>query len=276
MNYTNTIKRALYLEPFLSIPKLEKLLLLSHLLNIPHLQLLANLDLEVPEYLFEEYYKGLSQMQTGVPLQYITGRQSFYELDFKVTPDVLIPRAETEVLVDSAVKLTLDQNYSGIDIGTGSGCIAISLAKKYPSSEWTAVDISEDALAIARHNALVNKVSNIQFIQSDLLDRVNMKSIDLITANLPYIGQTKFSGVTESARKFEPNIALFSGQDGLDLYRKLSKQLKNQKIIFKYLLAEFADDQSQSLIQVFRKDFPDRNYQVVSDLNNKERILLIS
>ena len=99
---------------------------------------------------------------------------------------VLISQDQNQIVQDQN-HFTLDQNYSGIDIGTGSGCIAISLAKKYPSSEWTAVDISEDALAIARHNALVNKVSNIQFIQSDLLDRVNMKSIDLIKKHLKYM-----------------------------------------------------------------------------------------
>lgn len=275
MDLPNTIKRALYLEPFLSIPKTTKLRLLGHLLKIPHLQVLANLDLEIPELVFDDYFNGLKQLDQGVPLEYITNTKGFYELDFFVNPNVLIPRPETEVLVQTAIDLNLSPDYQAIDLGTGSGCIAISLAKKYPNSNWIAVDISEEALKVARKNADLHQIQNIIFLNSNLLENIPNTKFDLITANLPYIGTKTFSGVDPNTQKFEPNMALFSGEDGLDLYRQLSKSLKDNQIQFQYLLAEFADNQAQELIKVFQKDFPERKYRLLKDLNQKDRILLI-
>jgi len=275
MHSQTTIKRALYLEPFLSIPKVTKLKLLGHYLKMPHLQVLANLDLEIPELVFDDYYNGLKKLDQGLPLEYITNTKGFYESDFYVNENVLIPRPETEILVQTAIDLNLPEDYKAIDLGTGSGCIAISLAKKYPNSDWIAVDISSKALEVAKKNIDLNAVKNINLKESNLLESVPNKKFNLITANLPYIGTQKFAGVCEKTKRFEPNIALFSGSDGLDLYRQLSKSLKDNKIEFDYLLAEFADNQGLDLISVFKNDFPDLNYRLIKDLNQKERILLI-
>ena len=130
MQLQYTIKRALYLESFLSISKTIKLKLLGHYLKMPYLQVLANLDLEIPELILDYYINGLEQLSKGVPLEYITNSKGFYELDFYVDHNVLIPRPETEILVQTAVDLNLPENFKAIDIGTGSGCISISLAKK--------------------------------------------------------------------------------------------------------------------------------------------------
>lgn len=275
MQIPNTIKRALYLEPFLSIPKATKLKLLGHFLKMPYFQVLANLDLEIPELVFDDYINGLNHLSKGVPLEYITNSKGFYELDFYVNENVLIPRPETEILVQTAIDLNLPENFTAIDIGTGSGCIAISLASKYPNSNWLAVDISDKALDVANKNANIHGIKNINFLASDLLSNVPNKKFTLITANLPYIGLDKYSGVCIDTKRYEPNLALFSGSDGLDLYRQLSNSLKVKNIEFDYLLAEFADDQGMDLISVFKKDFPDYNYKLIKDLNQKERILLI-
>ena len=275
MQIQNTIKRALYLESFLSIPKIKKLILLGHYLKMPHLQVLANLELELPEYIFESYIIDLKKIQKGVPLEYLTNIKGFYESEFYVDENVLIPRPETEVLVQTAIDLNLPENFDALDLGTGSGCIAISLAKKYPKSNWIAVDISKKALEVASKNTQLNTVKNVNLIESNLLEAIPNRKFNLITANLPYIGTETFSGICQNTKRFEPNIALFSGQDGLDLYRQLSKSLKSKNIEFDYLLAEFADNQGSSLISVFKEDFPDLNYRLIKDLNQKERILLI-
>jgi len=275
MQIQNTIKRALNIKPFLSISKIKKLMLLGHYLKMPHLQVLANLELEIPEYIFDNYIQDLKQIQKGVPLEYLTNIKGFYESEFYVNEHVLIPRPETEVLVQTAIDLNLPKNFQAIDLGTGSGCIAISLAKKYPESSWIAADVSKKALEVATKNTQLNAVKNINFIESNLLESVPNQKFNLITANLPYIGTETFSGVCQNTKRYEPNIALFSGQDGLDLYRQLSKSLKSKNIEFEYLLAEFADNQGPSLISIFKEDFPDLNYRLIKDLNQKERILLI-
>lgn len=250
-------------------------MLLGHYLKMPHLQVLANLELEIPEYIFDNYIQDLKQIQKGVPLEYLTNIKGFYESEFYVNEHVLIPRPETEVLVQTAIDLNLPENFNAIDLGTGSGCIAISLAKKYPESNWVAADVSKKALEVATKNTQLNAVKNINFIESNLLESVPNQKFNLITANLPYIGTETFSGVCQNTKRYEPNIALFSGQDGLDLYRQLSKSLKSKNIEFEYLLAEFADNQGPSLISIFKEDFPDLNYRLIKDLNQKERILLI-
>jgi len=170
MHSQTTIKRALYLEPFLSIPKLTKLKLLGHYLKMPHLQVLANLDLEIPELVFDDYHNGLKKLDQGLPLEYITNTKGFYESDFYVNENVLIPRPETEILVQTAIDLNLPEDYKAIDLGTGSGCIAISLAKKYPNSDWIAVDISSKALEVAKKNIDLNAVKNINLKESNLLE----------------------------------------------------------------------------------------------------------
>jgi len=275
MDFKHTVKRALYIEPFLSIPKHEKLQILGHFLQMKPLEVLSNLDLEIPEFILEQYLDALKKLQSGMPVQYITNTQGFYELDFYVDENVLIPRPETEVLVQTAIDLNLDSTFQAIDIGTGSGCIAISLAKKYTQSHWIAVDISVKALEVARKNSILNQVKNIEFRESNLLENISESNFDLITANLPYIGTDSYEGVDINTKRYEPNLALFSGSDGLDLYRKLFKQINQKNIDFKYFLIEHADNQEELLLEVIKEHFPNRKSQIIPDLNKINRIILI-
>src|SRR5690606_31656459 len=148
------------------------------------------------------------------PLAYIVGHKEFFGLDFSVTPDVLIPRPETEVLVERAIK-TAPKKSQVLELGTGSGCIAVSLKKNRPDLSVTAADVSQPALAVARRNAKLNRVG-IEFVLSDLFKEISGR-FDLVLANLPYVPE----GVRRMAElDFEPQVALYGGVDGLDVYRQ--------------------------------------------------------
>ena len=155
------------------------------------------------------------------PLQYILGETEFMGLTFHVEPDVLIPRADTEILVEKALEL-MRPGARVLDIGTGSGAIAISLAKLGKSARVTAVDVSDKALEIARKNAESNG-ANVEFIKSDCFSALNGRKYDMIVSNPPYISDDEMRGLMPEV-KLEPELALFGGADGLDFYRRISRE----------------------------------------------------
>jgi len=164
----------------------------------------------------------LERRVRGEPLQYILGKTEFMGLNFKVTPDVLIPRPETEILVETVIGYVSSASYKNIlDIGTGSGCIAISLANKLPGVKITALDISHQALEIARQNAVLNNV-NINFIQSDLFENCQL-SYELIISNPPYVACEDINKLQREVQ-YEPKNALDGGGDGLNFYRRIIAQ----------------------------------------------------
>src|SRR3989344_8686401 len=170
---------------------------------------------------------------TDAPKQYRQGWVEFYKLKLKVDERVLIPRPETELLVDEVINFVnrqsdIDNRYTIIDLGTGSGCIAISLAKNLPKARIFATDISDEALEVAKANAKLNKVEKrIFFLKSDLLNEVT-GSPDVIVANLPYIPRGSIPSLNPSVKDFEPWLALDGGSDGFDLYRRLFQQISDR------------------------------------------------
>lgn len=169
-------------------------------------------------------YSGLIERRvSGEPIQYITGKQEFYGLPFHVTQDVLIPRPETEHLVEKAIELAAHFSSARIvDIGTGSGAIAIALANTLPRTQVTATDMSSAALAIACENARRNHVADrIRFLRGDLLAPVAGEMFDLIVSNPPYVPITDRTSLSVEVRDYEPALALFAGEDGFDVYRRL-------------------------------------------------------
>jgi len=164
----------------------------------------------------------------GIPTQYITGHQEFWGLDFIVTPDVLIPRPETELLVETVLPLAREMRSPHIiDVGTGSGCIALALAKELPNATIEAVDISSAALEIARTNAVRNQLADrVRFRQSDLLEGKEPKSFDFVLSNPPYVGEHEEDDVQLEVREFEPRQAVFAGETGLEVYQRLIPQAR--------------------------------------------------
>ena len=213
------------------------------------------------------------------PKQYTQGWTEFYRLRFKLTPDVLIPRPESELLVDEVIRIAklsiVNSQLSIIDVGTGSGCIAISIAENLPKAKIIATDISEKALKVAVTNAKSQKVyGRIVFVINDLLEGFKAAP-DVIVTNLPYIPTARLMYIDPMVTEFEPKIALDGGRDGFELYRKLFTQIEQQNIYPKYLLAEIDYTHGELAVQEALKHFPKAQVQVKHDLAKKQRILMI-
>lgn len=171
----------------------------------------------------EAYEKMLARREAGEPIQYILGEAEFYGLLFRVTPAVLIPRPETEHLVEKALLLVQDDAALRIaDVGTGSGALAVTLAAQFQQAQVAAIDLSSEALAVAQENAALNGVAGrIRFFAGDLLAPVADERFDLIVSNPPYIPEEDRATLAVEVRAHEPELALFAGADGLDIYRRL-------------------------------------------------------
>src|SRR3989338_10807845 len=230
-------------------------------------------------------------MTSSKPSQYIKGWIEFYKLKFKVTPDVLIPRPETELLVDEVLKFyTLYPiPYTLIDLGTGSGNIAISIAKnlslhlKGVNVNIIATDISAKALEVAKQNAKFHGVEDkITFTRSNLLSvwiqkirSFKMYPFDIIITNLPYIPSARIPYLDSSVKDFEPHIALDGGKDGFELYRKLFTQIRERSWKPKLILGEIDYTHGELAINEAQKYFPNAKVEVKTDLVHKQRILLL-
>jgi release factor glutamine methyltransferase len=258
-------------------------LLLAHILNQslafiythPEKQLLPT-QIKI----FNSYWR---KRQAGVPLAYLVKQKSFYDLNFKVNHNTLIPRPESEILVARTLEI-IDRKYPAqkvilADIGTGSCCLAISLAKNNPKLEIIATDISPQALYLARRNAHLHQVkSQITFRLGNLLEPLKSKKINIIIANLPYIPQgysQKLDKFYNQGLKFEPKIALYSGVDGLKHYRHFFNQLRVLKSKPHFILIEIDPDQVIKLKKIILSILPQSQITIIQDLNKKNRFLQI-
>ena len=211
-------------------PRLNAELLLAHSLNLSREGLYIHLHDQLEEREKEVWEELIRRRISGEPLQYILGRQEFWSIDFKVDPRVLIPRPETELLVEQSLsilsELTLHRNPSVLEIGTGSGAIAIALAKEIKRIFLVATDISRDALLLAKENAESAGVRHrIEFVDGDLFGPFRPSTgngfFDLILSNPPYIVRRKISTLAKEVKDYEPTIALDGGEDGLAFYRRI-------------------------------------------------------
>jgi release factor glutamine methyltransferase len=198
------------------------------------------------ETLFHEFLDSRAQ---GEPAQYITGRQDFYGLEFEVTPAVLIPRPETELLIEAVLKLVgASQTVSFCDVGTGSGCIAITLLTQLPLAHGIAVDVSASALEIAKRNAARHKViDRVELVLSDCFASVPQQTFDLIVSNPPYVAEDAVATLQREVRDFEPRVALTSGADGLDVIRRLVVDAQRYLKASGHLLFEIGFDQHEAV-----------------------------
>jgi release factor glutamine methyltransferase len=203
-------------------------LLMLHVLGKNKAWLLANPHEILTAKETVRYYAVVDRRLAGEPIQYILGETEFYGLPFQVTRDVLIPRPETEHLVEKVIALadgfhqSLTPQPRIVDVGTGSGAIAVALAAKLTYAGLTAIDLSAAALSVARRNAELNGVSKqIRFLQGDLLAPVAEGRFEIVVSNPPYVPQGDRDGLAVEVRDFEPGLALFAGDDGLDIYRRL-------------------------------------------------------
>ncbi len=203
-----------------SAPRLTAEVLLGHLLDREKAFLYAHPEEPLKPDQQERLLEFVRQRCAGKPTQYITGRQEFYGFPFEVSPDVFIPRPETELLVEEGLA-GLEGNERVLDVGTGSGCVAISIKKKRPSARVIACDVSRPALRVARQNAR-RLEADVEFVEADLVDAFAAGSFDLVVSNPPYVPLLALAGLQQEIRS-EPSQALFAGEDGLEVYGRLTK-----------------------------------------------------
>jgi len=217
-------------------------------------------------------YRSMVARRAGrEPLQHILGTQDFHGLEFQVSPDVLIPRHDTETLVECALA-RMPTARSVLDIGTGSGCIAVVLAGLLPDARVTASDISAAALEIARRNASRNRV-NIEFLQGSLLEPVAGRCFDLIVSNPPYIPTTDIAGLEPEVRDGDPRGALDGGPDGLDFYRALIPPAAFHLNPFGWLLLEIGIGQAREVAELFREAAGFEDICITPDPGGIERVV---
>jgi release factor glutamine methyltransferase len=209
-------------------PRLNAETLLMFTLSCDRAYLFAHPERELTPQEKINYQEAVAQRAQGIPTQYITGHQEFWGMDLIVSPAVLIPRPETEHVVEAALDLVRNggraSSPSIVDVGTGSGCIALALAKELPQAEIYAIDISAAALEIARANAARHGLDRIRFHQTDLLHGFESGTFDLVVSNPPYVGESEEDQVQLEVRKFEPRNAVFAGPTGLEVIERLIPQ----------------------------------------------------
>ncbi|HZD32835.1 MAG TPA: peptide chain release factor N(5)-glutamine methyltransferase [Candidatus Angelobacter sp.] len=208
-------------------PRMNAETLLMFMLGVNRAYLYAHPERELTSHELARYDEVIEQRASGVPSQYITGHQEFWGLDFVVSPAVLIPRPETEHLVETVLELAREVPAAQIvDVGTGSGCVALALAHELKGAEVYAVDLSADALEIARANAARLQLSDrVRFLQSNVLEALaGRRDFDIIVSNPPYVGLDEADKVQRSVFEFEPRMAVFAGANGLDVIRPLIEQ----------------------------------------------------
>lgn len=228
---------------------------------------------------FHSFFENFEKRRRRIPLAQILGRQSFYGLDFFVNEDILIPRADTECLVDLVLEDYADlakqagsSSLNILDLCTGSGCIGISVAKHLPYQELLLVDLSEKALAVAKKNAEKHLGENVTLLQSDLLTGVQGKKFYLLLSNPPYIVSRVIPGLDREVSEYEPKMALDGGEDGLVFYRRIAKEAKAVLLPGARLYLEIGYDQGESVKDIFQKEGYEA-VEVFPDLAGNPRVL---
>lgn len=261
-------------------PRMNGEVLMMFTLGRDRAYLYAHPEHELTDDEVTRYDEAIARRASGYPSQYITGHQEFWGLDFIVTPSVLIPRPETEHIVEVVLEIARGAEYHDqpsrpklVDVGTGSGAIAVALAKELPRADVLAVDVSMEALEIAKANAARLQLSNrVRFQPSDVLDSVARDgSFDFVVSNPPYVALSEADKVQDVVKKYEPKVAVFAGDHGLDVIRKLIPQAHEALRPGGYLVMEIGFSMSEAVINIM-EGFED--VHAVPDLAGIPRVVV--
>ena len=259
--------------------------LLQQITGMSYAQFLAHQQEYAPETTIEQMESGIARLLNGEPLAYVLGEWEFYGLKISVTPDVLIPRDDTCAVVQLAMgqALFLPEFPRILDLCTGSGCIGLAIASRIKDARVTLADISKEALAIAKKNAIDNKLSSRAYcVQADALGEPSafLGKFDMIVSNPPYIDAEDMKTLEPSVADFEPHLALYGGVDGLDFYRAIVKNYKTALKPDGYIAFEFGEDQGDDICAILEqngftilertKDYHDTERAVLAQLGGKE------
>lgn len=256
-------------------PKLKARLLLQYVLKLKREQIIIYDNMQIEKEQEKEYLQNIQKLIKGIPLQHITNTQEFMKMNFYVNNNVLIPRPDTEILVEEVIKLGKEKkNPVILDLCTGSGAIAISIAKYLPSAKVYASDISKKALEIAKINAKNNGVSDkIKFINSDLFEKIKEMKFDIIVSNPPYIKTSEIKLLDNEVQK-EPILALDGGKDGLDFYRKIVTEAYSHLKYESYLCFEIGYDQKEEVTKIIKDAKVYSKTYCKKDLYANDRIIV--
>ena len=248
-------------------------LLLRSILNMERAKMLAEIRSPITRQSWENYEQAVIQHAAGKPIQYILGYEEFYGRTFNVSEHVLIPRPETEELIVAVLERMPNKHCSIVDIGTGSGAIAITLKCECPDANVTATDVSAEALKQAEKNAQEHK-ADIKFIQGDLLKPFieTNQQFDIIVSNPPYIRVDE--QLSDIVYDHEPHLALFGGEDGLNYYRNFAKQLPQVLKQGGLVAFEIGAGQGEAVANLLEKAFPNGKTEIIFDINGKDRIVI--
>lgn len=253
---------------------LKARLLLCNIMKVSKEYLVINSNKELDNIKQKEYLKKLQYLKKHIPLEYITNQKEFMKINFYIDENVLVPRPDTEVTVEEVINYCNNEKNGKakiLDLCTGSGIIAISLAKYLPNCEIIATDISNKALEVAKKNQLNNKVSNIRWIHSNLFSKIYEK-FDIIVSNPPYIKKDVINELEEEVKK-EPIIALDGGEDGLKFYKEILENAKNYLNKNGAIFLEIGYDQKKEVIDIVKKYYGNVKIECKKDLQNKDRMI---
>lgn len=276
MNLNNVLR---YGKDFLKSNNIDSFsidaeVLLMYVLNFTKVQLFINNDISINDLQLKEYNNLLQNRILNIPVQYLIGHCEFMSLDFNVNKYTLIPRPDTEILVQEVIKSIEKNDFNNIlEIGTGSGAISISIAHYCTNTLITATDISEKALDKAKENSILNDVSDrINFLNSDIYSNIPLKLYDAIVSNPPYIKTNDIKALSPQVRDYEPFSALDGGDDGLKFYREITSNSKKYLKKNGMLFFEIGYNQAEALKEIFDKN-NFKGVHVVKDLAGLDRVV---
>ena len=260
----------------ISTPKLKARLLLQYVLKKPRQYLIVYDNQKLTEFQEKEYLKYIDLLKQGEPIEHITHQKEFMKLNFYVDENVLIPRQDTEILVEEVIKIAKKINAKKIlDLCTGSGAIAVSLAKYLENVQLTALDISGKALDIAISNAKNNHVQDkITFVESNLFEDLAEEKYDIIVSNPPYIKRKEIENLDKEVRR-EPKIALDGGEDGLDFYKKIIDKGYEYLKYGGYICLEIGYDQKEEVMKIIDDKKQYINTYCKKDIYDNDRVIVV-
>ncbi|MCF7791978.1 MAG: peptide chain release factor N(5)-glutamine methyltransferase [Victivallales bacterium] len=256
------------------IRRYEAEMILTVILDIKRIDLYIEADTYISEQDNKKILDCFKRIVNNEPIQHILGYAYFRELKLKVNNNVLIPRPETELIIDYALKAVKTKAPTAIDVGTGSGAIAISIAKELPESKVLAIDISSKALKTAEFNCRMNKLSNVSFLNNNLCEGIRKNYADVILANLPYITEEEYNYLDLNVKNYEPYKALVGGADGLTLINKLIQQSKTVLKKQGWIILEIGCKQGPKTVEQLKDSGCFSNIEVIKDLNNRDRFII--
>ena len=248
--------------------KIDAWYLFNHVFNVDRAEYFLNINRTISLEQYKDYMDLIKKRAAHIPLQYIIGYTEFMGLKIKVNKNILIPRHDTEVLVEEVLKVC--DNKDVLDMCTGSGCIIISLKKLGKISKAIGVDISKEALLLAKENASINDV-DVEFVESDLFDRIEGK-YDIIVSNPPYIPEGDINDLSIEVRDHEPLLALDGKEDGLFFYRKIIKEAKKYLNPGGYVFFEIGYNQADDLLVLFKAEGIE-DVEIIQDLAGLDRVV---